>query len=244
MEKWKRACSYCGITEVPLQVEHIQPKANGGSNRISNLCLACQPCNQKKGTNPVEEFLKKKPEILKKVLSQSKAPLKDAAAVNSTRWALYNALKKTGLEVKTGSGGRTKYNRSLLGIPKTHALDALCVGEVHKVTRWNLCTLLVKSMGRGEYQRTRVTSSGFPRGYLLRQKSVYGFQTGDVVKAVVKKGKKVGVYQGRVAIRATGSFNIQTKTGVVQGISHKCCTLVQRNDGYLYGLRTALPPPS
>ena len=46
LEKWDRACSYCGITGVPLQVEHIQAKANGGTDRLSNLCLACEPCNQ------------------------------------------------------------------------------------------------------------------------------------------------------------------------------------------------------
>jgi len=39
-------------------------------------------------------------------------------------------------------------------------------------------------------------------------------------------------YFGRVAVRATGSFNITTKTETVQGISHKHCTLISRNDGY------------
>jgi hypothetical protein len=54
----------------------------------------------------------------------------------------------------------------------------------------------------------------------MRQKSVNGFQTGDMVKANVTSGKKVGVYVGRVAVRATGSFNITTKTETVQGISY------------------------
>ena len=53
-------------------------------------------------------------------------------------------------------------------------------------------------------------------------------------KAVVPTGKKVGSHQGRVAVRATGSFNIQTREGVVQGISHRHCTCVQRGDGYGY----------
>ncbi|SEQ16914.1 hypothetical protein SAMN05421693_1193 [Ectothiorhodospira magna] len=39
---------------------------------------------------------------------------------------------------------------------------------------------------------------------------------------------------GRVAIRATGSFNIQTRKGVVQGISHRHCRLLQRADGYAF----------
>ena len=37
-----------------------------------------------------------------------------------------------------------------------------------------------------------------------------------------------------MAVRATGSFNIQTGDGVVQGISHRHCRVIQRGDGYGY----------
>ncbi|WP_424099890.1 HNH endonuclease [Moorena producens] len=33
----------------PLEVEHITPKSKGGSNRVSNLTIACRDCNQTKG---------------------------------------------------------------------------------------------------------------------------------------------------------------------------------------------------
>jgi hypothetical protein len=55
-----------------------------------------------------------------------------------------------------------------------------------------------------------------------------------MARAVVTTGKKVGEYLGRVAIRASGSFNIQTGNGLAQGIHHRFCTLVQRADGYGY----------
>ena len=55
-----------------------------------------------------------------------------------------------------------------------------------------------------------------------------------MVRAVVTKGKKVGTYLGRVAIRASGSFSIQTENGLMQGIHHRFCTLIQRADGYGY----------
>ncbi|BCA92486.1 hypothetical protein [Vreelandella aquamarina] len=132
------------------------------------------------------------------------------------------------------SGGRTKYNRQRLNIPKTHALDAACVGAFEKLHDWTVPTLTIKAMGRGSYQRTRLTKHGFPRGYLMRQKQVHGFQTGDMVRAIVPTGKKAGTHTGRVAIRKTGSFNIQAEHGAVQGISHKYCTLIQRSDGYGY----------
>jgi len=40
LEKWGRQCAYCDIKDVPLQIEHIHPRAKGGSNRISNLTLS------------------------------------------------------------------------------------------------------------------------------------------------------------------------------------------------------------
>jgi 5-methylcytosine-specific restriction endonuclease McrA len=240
LEKWGRQCAYCGIENVPLEVEHIVARGNGGSDRVSNLTLACRCCNQKKGQLPVEQFLKRKPELLKQILAKSKRPLRDAAAVNVTRNALFKALLATGLPVETGSGAQTKFNRKRLGIPKTHALDAACVGSVMSIEAWHRPTLTIKATGRGEYQRTRLTAHGFPRGYLTRQKRHFGFQTGDQVKAVVKKGKKSGSYQGRVAVRASGSFNIQTPTGVIQGISHKHCILIQRADGYGYSFNPTI----
>ena len=236
LEKWDRTCAYCGAKDVPLQIEHIHPKSKNGSDRINNLTLACQCCNQKKAALPVEMFLAKKPELLKRILAQAKRPLKDAAAVNSTRWALVNTLKTTGLVVETGTGGQTKFNRSQFDIPKTHALDAACVGEVGSITDWQKPTLSIKAMGRGSYQRTRLDKFGCVRGYLTRSKSIKGFQTGDMVKAEVTTGKKIGSYTGRVAVRATGSFNIQTSAGLVQGVSHRYCTVVQRGNGYGYSL--------
>jgi 5-methylcytosine-specific restriction endonuclease McrA len=234
LEKWGRKCMYCDKEGVPLQVEHIHARANGGTNRISNLGIACQSCNHKKAARDIREFLKKDPTRLARILAQANRPLKDAAAVNGTRWALLNSLKATELAVEASSGGRTKYNRRWLGVPKTHALDAACVGAVGAITDWRRPTLAIKATGRGSYQRTRLDRYGFPRGYLMRQKSVKGFQTGDMVRATVTSGKKAGSYVGRVAVRASGSFNIQCGKEVVQGIGYRYCTLVQRANGYGY----------
>lgn len=234
LEKWGRQCAYCGAEQVPLEMEHIVPKTNGGSNRISNLTLACCSCNQRKGSQPIEVFLAKKPAVLQKIKAQVQRPLKDAAAVNSTRWALAQQLKATSLPVELSSGGRTKFNRIQHGIPKSHALDAACVGEFYALDNWAIPTLEIHCTGRGSYQRTRLNKHGFPRGYLMRQKAVQGFQTGDHVIANVTSGKKTGTYKGRVAVRASGFFNITTQQGIVQGISHKHCQLIARNDGYGY----------
>lgn len=247
LEKWGRKCAYCDAQNVPLNVDHAHAKARGGSNRVSNLVLACVPCNSRKGARDLRAFLSREPARLARIETQMRHPLKDAAAVNATRWALWRALKATGLPVTTGSGGLTKYNRSRLGIPKTHALDAVCVGMIDAIANWHKPTLAIKATGRGSYQRTRLNAAGFPRGYLTREKRIHGFQTGDMVKACVTKGKKIGQYTGRVAVRTSGSFNIQTPQGVVQGISHKHCKVISRADGYGYSQvatmdATGIPP--
>lgn len=69
---------------------------------------------------------------------------------------------------------------------------------------------------------------------LERKKAHFGFATGDLVRAGVTTGKKIGTYIGRVAVRASGSFNIRTGSGVVQGISNTACQHLQRGDGYGY----------
>jgi 5-methylcytosine-specific restriction endonuclease McrA len=234
LEKWGRKCAHCDAENVPLEIDHIHPRSKGGSNRVNNLTLACRPCNQRKGAKSIVEFLAKDPKRLARIKAQLKAPLNDASAVNSTRWALWRQLQSTGLELEAGTGGRTKWNRHRLSIPKSHVLDAVCVGEVNTVSNWQIPVLVIKATGRGSYQRTRLNTFGFPRGYLTRSKSAFGFQTGDLVRAVVTTGKKAGTYIGRVAIRASGSFNIHVATGLVQGINHRFFTLIQRADGYGY----------
>jgi hypothetical protein len=234
LEKWGRRCAYCGNEGVPLEVEHIQARSKGGSDRISNLCLACQACNQQKSDRSVEAFLKGKPEVLARVLKQAKAPLKDAAAVNATRWKLKEALDGLGLAVCLSSGGRTKWNRTRLGLAKAHWLDAACVGEVDTLEVLASKPLLVKSVGHGIRQVCRTDQFGFPSRHKTRLNLHFGFQTGDIVRGVVAKGKKIGTYLGKVACRATGSFNISTAVGLVQGISHKNCRLLHRKDGYAY----------
>ena len=93
LEKWGRQCAYCGVKDVPFQVEHIHPRAKGGSNSITNLALSCEKCNTKKGTKDIKDFLKKDASKLEKILKQAKRPLADAAAVNTTRFALLEVLK-------------------------------------------------------------------------------------------------------------------------------------------------------
>lgn len=237
LEKWGRRCAYCGTTNTPLQIEHIVPRSRHGSDRISNLTLACASCNTKKGDRTAEEF--GHPHIQ----AQALRPLRDAAAVNTTRWALYHRLATTGLPVEVATGGRTKFNRTHLGLPKTHWLDAACVGastpdtlEVRAVH-----PLRITATGHGSRKMCGTNASGFPIRHRQRVKRYFGFQTGDLVRAVVPKGQRAGTHVGRVLVRATGSFDIRTASGRQSGISFRWCRLLHRADGYSYQEAT-LPP--
>lgn len=231
LEKFNRKCVYCGASNIPLQIEHVVPRAKGGSDRISNLTLACNDCNQIKGKLSIDEFLVNKPMLLKKIKSQLKQPLKDAAAVNATRWELWRRLKELGLLVECGSGALTKFNRTKLGLPKEHWLDAACIGKnTPKLYLSNITPLFIKSYGRGSRQVWQTDSYGFPKRPRAKEKIKFGFRTGDIGIAVVTKGKNKGIHIGRITTRTTPNFKI----GSIDGINPKYIKLLQRNDGYEY----------
>jgi len=53
LETLGELCEYCytseRITGIPLEVDHIRPRARRGANSRSNLCRACSSCNTNKG---------------------------------------------------------------------------------------------------------------------------------------------------------------------------------------------------
>jgi 5-methylcytosine-specific restriction endonuclease McrA len=243
LEKFNRQCAYCGATETRLEIDHVQARSRGGSNRVSNLVLACHPCNEAKGNQEIRDFLSGKPDVLKQVLAKIKKPLADTAAVNATGWMLFEQLKATGLPLETGTGGQTKFNRTRLGLPKTHWMDAVAVGSstpeqvIVKVAK----PLLIKATGYGHRRMCNINKFGFPQvnkkdELAVRKavKVVRGFQTGDMVRAVVPSGKNAGTHVGRVTVRATGQFDISTPTRKLQIINWKYCKPVHRQDGYTY----------
>lgn len=228
LEKFQRKCCYCGKTDIPLEIEHITPKSKGGSNRVSNLCLACRSCNQRKGNQTAIEF--GHPQIE----AAAKRPLKDAAGVNIIRWKIFELLKQTGLPVESGTGGRTKFNRRKQGYPKTHWIDAACVGESGRNVRIDLGhrPLLITAIGRGSRQATRVNKYGFPvaaaKSTIKRKR---GYATGDIVKFVNPKGKYVGTYIMPITSANDKSFDMRPNGSTANPANFH---LIQRNDGYRY----------
>lgn len=92
---------------------------------------------------------------------------------------------------------------------------------------------------------TNPNKYGFPRATRQCKKVYFGFQTGDMAKAMVTSGKKAGVYVGRVAVRSSGRFNITTPTETIQGISYRLFRAIHKSDGYTYmkGEMALIPMP-
>lgn len=54
----KRRCYYCSIKiSKKYHIDHIVPLSRGGSDDISNLCIACVSCNLQKGTKLIGEWI-------------------------------------------------------------------------------------------------------------------------------------------------------------------------------------------
>ena len=169
---------------------------------------------------------------MKQILSQTKKSLADSAAVNSTRWKLYEELQKV-LPTSVGSGGLTKYNRRMQKLPKTHWIDAACVGKTPNLKVLTNQPLLISSKGNCNRLVIQMDKKGFPRkGYKPKQK-VPNWSTGDIVNVIA--GKQVGLRNVRLkAVRAKGSFDIKLSNKKIISVSPNHIIPVHRADGYSY----------
>jgi 5-methylcytosine-specific restriction endonuclease McrA len=236
MQKFSNTCAYCDKTDTPLEIEHVIAKANGGSDRVSNLTIACHVCNQAKGVQDIRNFVLDKTRLAA-ILVQLKTPLKDTGVMNSMRFAIGNALKATGIPVQFWSGGRTKMNRVAQKYPKDHWIDAACVGESGAYVKIDEIRkpLIIKAIGRGNRQMCLSNKYGFPRTGPKTVKRVNGFQAGDMVKLVLPKGKYAGTYTGTVAVRASKIFDLKNP-GQTISANAKYFTLIQRTNGYAFSV--------
>ncbi len=150
LAKWQRQCAYCKASGVPLQVEHLIPKSRGGNDRASNLVIACDACNKRKGSRTAEEF--GYPEIQ----AQARVSLKDAAHVSSIKTAVVQQLaQQFGAErVAVTYGYETKYQRiQVLKLPKSHAHDAVAIAcAIGEVVKPLTVVYQLRCVPRGNYQ--------------------------------------------------------------------------------------------
>lgn len=260
LDRYGHECQYChGVSgDSVLEWEHMIPKSRGGSDKVKNAILACSKCNRDKGNLTVTEWFESisrkkrlsKLDIARKTNleriingTQKKGLNRYCAWVSSTRRYIEKFLFTRFGDAECSSGGRTKYNRTKLGLPKDHHYDALCVGSVPEEGYQDMTNgycLYIKAMGRGTRFRGKINKCGIIIQKLApRAKAVFGFMNGDIVSADVPKGKYAGHHVGRVMTRASGSFDIRTTAGSLVTAGWKYCKKLQYGDGYSY--RCAIP---
>ena len=258
LDKYGHTCQYCnGVSDDSiLEWEHIQPKSKGGSDSIKNATLACHTCNQDKGNTLLPDWLEQEKAVkgsaARKKLSEArilgiqrvmtgnppKVSNRYCAWVSSSRRATERGLFGIFGEVECASGGRTKFNREMLKLPKDHHYDALCVGTVPE-TGFNDLTngycLYIKAMGRGSRFRGKINKCGIITTKLKKgPRRRFGFQNGDIVAADVPKGKYAGYHVGRVMTRASGAFDIRCTDGKLVTANQQYCRILQHDNGYQY----------
>jgi len=194
LEKWERKCAYCQAQGIPLQIEHLTPLSRGGGSSASNLAIACEPCNRRKGNQTASEF--GYPEIQ----AQAKTPLRDAAHVSSLKTAIVTQLQEQlgAKRIAITYGYETKYKRiQMLALPKSHANDAVAIAcEIGERVKPASIIYQIRCIPRGNYQLYNGKRSEHK---VWAQRSLHGWKLYELVEA---KGV-VGYIGGR---RVKGAF--------------------------------------
>jgi N6-L-threonylcarbamoyladenine synthase len=99
-----------------LQVHHIESRKTGG-NAPNNLVTLCKTCHEKYHSGEI-------------MLNVNRGrSFRDASAMSTMRWFLYEELKNRFSNVRITYGYITKYKRIKLGLPKEHYNDAYCIAD-------------------------------------------------------------------------------------------------------------------
>ena len=226
LEKWGYKCAYCGTKDVPLEIEHIIPRSRGGSDRVSNLAIACRPCNQKKNTHTAEEF--GHPIIQ----AQAKQSLKSTAFMNIVKNKFVEIL-----DCNITYGYITKYFRIKAGLEKSHINDAFIIaGGVDQVrSEYTYISKHRRRQNRSLYKANLLEGGRLKRNTV---KEVKGYRRFD---KVIFEGKEVFIY----GLRSSGYFDVRTIIGDKIGASVNCkkLTLLEHAKGFIIQVvRGPFPP--
>jgi len=108
-------CQHCHAKGIVLEVHHIIPRSNGGTDRPNNQITLCLKCHEQVTQNKL---------TLKIYLSKE---FKAETFMSIIRWKIVDRLKELGNAVEYTYGYITKFKRSDLHIVKSHINDAFVI---------------------------------------------------------------------------------------------------------------------
>src|SRR5574344_2024528 len=165
-------CQYCKAKKGTLNAHHIVYRSQGGADTLDNLITLCEECHKKLHKGELKEFEAK-------LKGKRKGQLKHATQMNSIRKQL---LRHYSEAIET-FGFVTKENRQLLGLPKSHVIDACVIASQGKMFDWNLWHFKKRHVPKGDYKLSR----GSRGEQKLPTGKIHGFRKFDKVEYLGKE---------------------------------------------------------
>lgn len=160
-------CQHCKTKKGTLHAHHIIYRRNGGADTLDNLIVLCEECHKKLHDGKLKDFEAK-------LKGERKGTLKHATQMNSIRKQLLRHYPEA---VET-FGFITKENRQLLGLPKSHVIDACVIASQGKMFDWSLWYFKKKHIPRQD----RILAKGVRGERRILTGKIHGFRRYDKVQ--------------------------------------------------------------
>ena len=160
-------CQCCKTKKGTLHAHHIIYRRNGGADTLDNLITLCEGCHKKLHRGELKTFESK-------LKGKKKGTLKHATQMNSIRKQLLRHYQDA---IET-FGFITKENRQLLGLPKSHVIDACVIASQGKSFDWNLWCFQKRHIPKQE----RILCKGVRGEKQIPTGKIFGFRRYDKVQ--------------------------------------------------------------
>ena len=126
------------LKNMKLQVHHILPKSQGGTNILNNLITLCEKCYKQ-----VHEYLKNNKKIKFKIKDY-----KEDTKLNILKDRIYKELTKLGYEVGSRACSDTKGVSAKPKIEKTYGYETKIIRDQYKLTKEHYIDARIIAAGR------------------------------------------------------------------------------------------------
>ena len=172
-----------------LNVHHVTPRADGGTNRPDNLITLCETCHKAYHKGKLELKIKK-----------HKA-FKTETVMSILRWKIVNKLRELGNNVNITYGYLTKSARIALKLDKSHANDAFCIAGGSGQERTDVIN---GSFNRRNNRSVQLNRKGFKPSI---RKVRYKMQPNDLVRCGKEVFRVIGVHSYGKYVKLRNKLN-------------------------------------
>ena len=208
------------LKNINLQVHHIKPKSQGGTDVPSNLITLCEQCHKR-----IHEYLKQNKKIRFKIKEY-----KENTRLNILKDRIYKELIKLGYKVKKAYGYETKMKHIQLGLNKEHQIDARIIADnCYKRSKHDVRVYYMKKIRN--HNRKIYKDRIYKRNKKRKNQSVYEiyeYRRYDIVKHENR-------YWYINGLRSSGSFQLK-RLNVIGELNrnYKKMDLIQRVSKYIW----------